>query len=428
MKRITILSLILCSSFLSAAWAQQEPNTPRTGLGPPHRYGALSGSARPNRTSTQADLSVQSKATHISKTWYLDNYPGLIWSSAGNINDAGVVVLNGDLSPSGTRHLFSIRLLGPHAPQWFGVGSINSNQEWLARPWISETGLIVDYAAVAEIDPETGEQYVHAFAWAPKSEGVDLGAPSDIGFDSYKNSAAVTVNRWGTLIGGGGEDPMSGAMVPAVWTPTIAGHKTTWKIHKLDTPEGFPYGFVLGVNDFGQVGGTAYDDAGVQIPILWNPLPGGEGWETIQLPLSPDHPGLAICCEINDKGELVGAAWDLSYQGPAGLWRPIDYRRRTYELTELPHIEGLPLADFAEAINESGDIVGGITDQDWNYKAARWSTKNLTLVKPLDFPATWSFASGVNNLGIAVVIYGGGNCDNECSAALQFRNDQHDQR
>ena len=53
-------------------------------------------------------------------------------------------------------------------------------------------------------------------------------------------------------------------------------------------------------------------------------------------------------------------------------------------------------------INDAGDIVGASNDAEWNWPAARWSTKDPNFVQVLGFPGDWSIVFKVNNNGIAV--------------------------
>ncbi|HVN03243.1 MAG TPA: hypothetical protein VMT86_02430 [Bryobacteraceae bacterium] len=350
------------------------------------------------------------------KVYDLGTYPGGTWAEAGGINDFGVLVAQGDTA-DGDSHLFRIGLFGSQAGQWFDLGALGSNLGWFTWPQTADTGSVAGYAA-------TSGGYVHAFVTTGKSERIDLGTLADIGYDSYDYSAADAVNKAGSLIAGSSWSVTSGGQFPVVWTPTSGwnahGQTITWKIHKLDT-RGFPHGFAMGVNDFGQISGAAFDDEGIYIALVWNPIPGGKGWETVQLPGSSEFPDVAIAGGINEKGETVGDVLTPDWvHGYSALWQPADPLRRTYKLTLLPNPWGLPQGDTAEGINDAGDIVGASWDADYNFVAVRWTTKDPTFVAPLGFPGDWSLAYQVNELGIATGTYGGGTCANECVAAVQF--------
>ncbi len=173
------------------------------------------------------------------KVWELSTYPGGTWAEAGGINDFGVMVAQGDAA-DGDNHLFKTELFGSHAGQWFDLGGLGAYQGSFAWPLISDSGLIVGYAA-------TSQGYVHGIVWTGKSERTDLGALPKLG---RNNSIAAAVNKLGTLVAGSvwGETP---GVYPVVWTPDVAWNSgrpaATWKIHALETPNGFPYGFVESV-------------------------------------------------------------------------------------------------------------------------------------------------------------------------------------
>jgi probable HAF family extracellular repeat protein len=348
------------------------------------------------------------------KVYDLGTYPGGSWAEMGRVNDFDVAVAQGDVTPGGDNHLLALRLFGPRGPQWSDLGAIDAYEGWFTWPDIADTGVIAAYAA-------TSDGYVHAFAWTEESGRVDLGTLADISsnYASYKNSGAQHLNKLGTAIAGWSQSITDGNYLPVVWTRD--GPDGAWKIHELDTA-GYPHGMADVVNDSGQVSGFAYNDAGIYIPLLWNPILGRGKWRTIELPRSADWPDVSIPGGINNAGEIVGDVSDINFvYGYASLWQPVDRQRTTYKLTLLANVAGLPYGDFAETVNDLGDIVGGTHDENWNTSAARWSTKDPTFVRLLGFPGDFSFAEGVNNQGIAVGLYLGGTCANECVAAAKFR-------
>jgi uncharacterized membrane protein len=425
MKRIPNLGLILCACFVSAVWAQQQQVMPRMGGRAILRHRIFNVAPKSAATASNRSISTQAATAKNVEVYDLGTYPGGTWAEMGGINDLGVAVAQGTVGPDEVNHLFTIRLLGPRAPEWFDLGALGAYEGWFTWPVIADTNLIVSYAATAELDPVTGMPYVHAFAWTGKSKRVDLGTLADIGYDPYNNSVAQAVNKLGTIIGGYVWDSTSGATLPVVWTPAIVwkpdGPAITWKIHTLDTKE-FPYGFVTGANDFGQLAGAAFNDAGHYVAALWNPLKGGKRWEMIQLPGSEAWPDVTIAGDINEKGEIVGDVLSVDWaNGYSSLWQPADPLRRTYKLTLLPNLWGLPQGDTAEGINDLGDIVGGSWDADYNFVAVRWSTKDPTFVEPLGFPGDSSLAFKVNDQRIATGLYRGGTCAHRCVAAVQIR-------
>lgn len=162
-------------------------------------------------------------------------------------------------------------------------------------------------------------------------------------------------------------------------------------------------------NDSGQIIGTATTAVGVQIAVLWNPLPGGDRWKIMQLPIPADYPS-AEPLDINNKGEIVGdvAVPPSFWPSFPALWRPVEHSGKAFSVTVLPTLGGfLQGAGDGEGINDAGDIVGGSYDADWNYFATRWSTKDLNSARLLlSVPGGWSWATKVNDNGIATGSYG----------------------
>lgn len=419
MKRISILALILCICFVPVAWAQQKPGMSPFGKHSILRHRIVDGMPRTHSATRNPGLSAPAAAAQNIYVWDLGTSSDGTWAEAGGINDFGVMVAQGDAA-DGDNHLFRIKLFGPDAGQWSDFGALGAYEGWFTWPLIADSGLIVGYAATTELDPASGEPYVHGFVWTGKSEKTDLGAIPGLG---RNNSVAQAVNKLGSLVAGYVWSDTTAQIYPVVWKPAIDWKKgrLTWKINTLPSAKGFPYGFVFGINDFGQLVGAIYNDDGIYVAVLWNPIAGGKGWKLIQLPRSTDWPDVAIAGDINEKGEIVGDVLSLDFvYGYASLWQPTDPRRQTYKLTLLPNPWGLPYGDTAEGINDSGDIVGASWDENFYPQAVRWATKDLTSVQLLGFPGDWSLAFRVNEFGIATGTYGGGQCADECVAAVQF--------
>jgi uncharacterized membrane protein len=325
------------------------------------------------------------------------------------------MVAEGDAA-DGENHLFRIELFGPQAGHWSDLDALGAYEGWFTWPLVTDSGMVVGYAA-------TGD-YVHGFVWRGESQKTDLGALPNLG---RNNSVAQGVNKRGTLVAGYVWGKSIAKFYPVVWTPALTWQSgrasIAWNIHELPTAKGFPYGFVFGINSYGQLAGAIYNNKGVYVASLWNPVDGNR-WELIQLP-SSDNWVSAIAGDINEKGEIVGDVLNLAFdQGYSSLWQPTDPQRRIYKLTLLPNPWGHPNGDTAEGINNSGDIVGASWDDSGNAVAMRWSTKNTSWVQPLGFPGDWSLAFRVNEYGIATGTYGtysAGPCANECAAAVQIR-------
>lgn len=397
MKRIVLLALILSACFASASWAQSQPVRSRIGRHDIH-HRAFNLSPTSSENASKPGFSPQAAPASNAKVWDLGTFPGGgTWAEMGGVNDFGTAVAQGDTGSDSQTHLFTIQLFGPHAPKWSDLGPMNAYEGWFGWPAIADTGLTVGYAATSEGAP------VHAFLWRGKSR-TDLGTLADIGYSSFDNSEAAIVNKLGTLIAGYSWSTETGAELPVVWQ--LDSRTATWKIHPLDTLD-LPYGVALAVNDFGQVAGAFFDDAGTYVAALWNPIPGKKAWKAIKLPGSPDWPDVAIVGDMNEKGEMVGDVLSLDFShGYSSLWQPLDPARQTYKLTLLPNYWNLPNGDTAEGINDSGDIVGGSWDQTFTPYAARWSTRDTSFVQLLGFPGDYSVAYKVNENGIATGLYG----------------------
>jgi hypothetical protein len=164
------------------------------------------------------------------------------------------------------------------------------------------------------------------------------------------------------------------------------------------------------------------------IGALWNPRADGKGWEKLMSLLpSPAYP-VTDPYGINERGEIVGvvASAGFSTNLPV-LWKPLNSKRTTYSHPiKLP----LPKGGFTNGegvgINDLGDMVGDCWNDDGSLDLpARWTTKDLTFSKIINFPGDWGFAWGVNDNRIATVTYGGGeNCPPDkygsCGGAIQL--------
>jgi probable HAF family extracellular repeat protein len=310
--------------------------------------------------------------------------------------------------------------------QWFDLGTLGGDRTDMKVMCmgVADTGMIVGHAAIKVGD------IVHAFAWTPKSGMTDIGTLANLGYSGYSWSLAYGVNKAGTLIvGWSGDGWFAEDTLPVVWTPKVVWTSgvptTTWNIQKLDT-KGFEqasYWYATSVNDFGQIIGTATNSDGVEIAVLWNPVPGRNEWKIMQLPVSSDYPN-AWPDNINDKGEIVGAvaSSDGSTALPA-LWQKKSPSENIWNLTLLATPPGSPYSE-AMGINDRGDIVGYSYDANWNTFAAQWSAKDPAFVRLLGFPGAgspgaWSWAFKVNDNRIAVEAYGSDTIL-ENVAAVQF--------
>ncbi len=380
--------LCFCVCLLPLAQGQMTTNSPAS-----HRH-PLRGRERTIVQPRSAGEFVAARGgLRFDRKWDLKTYPGGTWAQMGNANDFGVAVAMGDTNSDPETHLFTIQLYAKGGPQWTDMGATNAYMGWWNWPNIGDTGLIVGYFAADDGN-------VHACLWKGRAR-VDLGTLADIGYPGFDNSQAGLVNKLGTLIAGASWSSETGAQRPMLWKRLPDG---SWKALALDTM-GYPYGFALTVNDFGQLAGAVNDDEGNYFAMVWNALPGWNNWKAIKLPSSQDWP-IAIVGDMNEKGEMVGdvLSYDWAY-GYSSLWQPTDLSREHYTLKLLPNAWGLPHGDTAEGINDQGDIVGGSWDADFIPHAVRWSTKDTKSVQLLDFPGDYSTAYKVSGNRVVTGFY-----------------------
>ena len=391
-----------------------------------------------SQTSRTPDLTAslgsyaQSNWDDKTKHWELGTYPGGTWFTTWQINDLGVIVGLGDVSPiddgSGYTRTLEVPLFGPNAGEWIDLGALRKKQSiGCEEPidGISNTGLVVSGSTAKG-------GHMRAVAWTKETGMVDLGTLADTGDPRYANhnsSYAISTNKLGTLIVGGSgvdQDTNSQFAAPVVWTPSNAWTNgkfvTKWKIHALDTAA-FPdfTWMVWGVNDYGQIISNGGNSTGtIAVGALWNPRPDGKGWgKLISLRASKGYP-FPVPFGINDNGEIAGivASSDWGVWLPT-FWKPLNETRTTYSpVIMLPLPKGVFTNAEAVGINDLGDIVGDTWNDDVSIDlAVRWTTKNQTFTELLNFPANWSFSWGVNNNRIASVTYTGGE---KCSAGVPW--------
>jgi uncharacterized membrane protein len=374
------------------------------------------------------------------KVYDLGHYPDGTNAKMLDLNDFGVAVGSGDTGISDPNGAGSFRPLGLSIldpKHWFDLGIFGGDETAALNGFggecseISNTGLIVGYALSPTAASQTYD-FPHAFAWMPTLRSkVDLGLLSG---DTC--SEGFGVNKIGTLIVGIshkhsaelGSTLVDGIQSPIVWTPKAVwkrgGPSITWNIQKLPTGVLENEGAVVdGVtmnlwyaytaNDLGQIVGSLWDATwSYAVPIVWNPLRSG-GWEIKRLDLAGYIPyGEAL--DINDKGEIVGYVTDENWIAFPALWKP-DTQRKNWKLTVLTPLPGSPWS-WASGINDLGDIVGTSYDESWNMLATSWNTRDLHSAQAIGFPGTWSDATKVNNLRIAVGRYGIGSGPEQAAA------------
>jgi hypothetical protein len=372
------------------------------------------------------------------KVYDLGHYsPDGTWAELTSINKFAVAVGWGDVASSDVR-MIGVPVLGPYAGSWFecGVTSGDSTKYgWVGEGVaISDTGIIV-----GNIKGEAPNS--RAYAWTVGGHGgIDLGT-----LRGDDGSVAIAINNSGTLITGGSYHWLTETswwLTPVAWTPKVEWHNgrptTTWVIHVLPTGGLEQSGAVFdnvtlnnwsgwGVNDLGQIAGDAWSDNYDEIAVIWNPLPGGQGWRIQRLP-HQSTVGVHKYTEalaINNQGDIagdvnIGEGWcdinGVCTDLPA-LWKMESRNAHTWDLIELTTLSGTREGwNTALGINDIGDVVGVSIDAGGNSLATRWVTTNPTKPKVLGFPGDWSQAFQVNNFGIAVGQYGIGDGPSQAAA------------
>jgi hypothetical protein len=227
------------------------------------------------------------------------------------------------------------------------------------------------------------------------------------------------LNRWGQVIGnyGGG---LSGGVHAVLWTPNSANDGfNAGTLYSLELSQGFPTGtawtWPTGMNDRGQIAGTAYTpgqgDGNQQQSWMWRPGPlnakngsvlnRGKG-KAVAFPLL-GIPGLGALAEdfqvINNKG-VIGAS---GINGRALLWTPSTPNALTGAWTFDPDHGNGPAA-----INDAGQITGSsCLNSVWNgpylHAGAMPMLDTDVLTSPLWEPRTnqecVGGASGMNSKG-----------------------------
>jgi probable HAF family extracellular repeat protein len=362
--------------------------------------------------------------------WDLGTYPGGTWADPRGINNAGVIVGSGDIK-SGDTHAIGVTLRGPGSLDWFDLGTLGGDDAFPGTMCmgVADTGLIVGHSFLPE------NTAVHAFAWTHGWGMVDIGTLRPEHSDSY----AYNVNKAGTLIvgwSGSGWWPENSR--PVVWTPSRAGRHDdddapgrTWTIHELDTT-GFKDATnwsAIAVNNRGQIVGWAMR-AGIYIPVIWNPAPDGLGWRIAALPISKPYLQ-AWPDDINEEGQIVGALASATWEtSRAVLWQPVAPKVGRWSLTVLPQLGAARVYCEALSINDRGDIVGYAWDADSLGPATRWSAKDAKFVQSLEalgFPVgDWSMAAKVSDSGIVAGSYGDAEGLGIRTVALRLRQPERD--
>jgi uncharacterized membrane protein len=258
---------------------------------------------------------------------------------AKDLNDAGVVVgLDDDLDPQ----------LGPriHAVRWNSDGSsaelprVESAEDHVAEG-INTSGVVVGWALFPPFDSSK------AIRW--DEQGAHLLAGD--------NGAAYDVNDAGTIVG---------------YVETQGLRAARWSssgvLTLLPLPEGATFAFAMGINNLGQIVGTAGTTNGpdeVRHAVIW----AADGTPTVlPNPAGAEGSTIAEASKINDTGAVVGYV-----QNPAlGLFGAPGVVWFGGEATPVPPTSpGLSLVNDLSETQLAGAVA--VTESNIVWHAAKWS-------------------------------------------------------
>ena len=126
------------------------------------------------------------------------------------------------------------------------------------------------------------------------------------GFDAITNWYPWAVNDFGQIVGEGSGD--NGAYAGVIWTPLRNG---TWKINKLPAVPGYPISEPFNINDRGEISGDIEPaDFSVWVPAFWRPLDLQRKHYSLPIALPvPDGFSGGYTDGINEFGDLTGECW-----------------------------------------------------------------------------------------------------------------------
>lgn len=183
-------------------------------------------------------------------------------------------------------------------------------------------------------ETETSNGQRCAFFWDPEGGKKLIRAPD------RRGSTAYDINDKGQVVG---ELFFTGGKRSAfVWDKETG-------LTELGTLDGIS-SVPAAINNSGQVTGWIEDSAGKTHAFIWDKTNGMKGLGTLGGPES-------IARDINDKGQVVGISHIATWQLRAFIWDQAN------GMVHLDGFESVPCAD-AQAINNSGQVVGAIIEND----------------------------------------------------------------
>jgi probable HAF family extracellular repeat protein len=210
-----------------------------------------------------------------------------------------------------------------------------------------------------------------------------------IGLGGGTDSYATDINNAGQVVGAG--HFASGERHAFLWQ--------YGSITDLGTLYGDDISWATGINSYGHVVGYSSNSPVDTLAFLWQ-----YGTMT-EYPGGCDPEGLgssrinSYAHDINDAGQVVGYAACLDDMGTERDWRAFLWQNGT--INELGNLAGMAgKASFANAINNSGQMVGGSENSSGDFHAFLWENGIMTDLGTLG--GGLSEAHGINNSGQVV--------------------------
>ena len=332
-------------------------------------------------------LAAQAQNTALYTVVDLGTLGGVLGSSAHSINNKGWIAGDANLSGDMVEHA---ALWRDGAVTDLGtLGGDNSGVDW---PVKNDTGLIVGFAQIPDVDPlgETfctwtcnvasggacngSNQSCRGFLWRN-------GLMEPLGTLGGNNSATTGANNRGLVVGLAETSTQDPNCIP----PQVLDYKpVVWRggaIHELPVLAGDAIGGAIGVNDNNQVVGTSgmCGSGPGLLPIPVHALLWKNNTATDLGSLGGAMNNIAYA--INNRGQIVGAS-DLpgDSTGHAFLWQKGD-------MTDLGTLPG-DFLSIAYGINDKGQVVGESCDVNFNCRAFLWQSGVMIDLNTLTLPGS----------------------------------------
>lgn len=270
-------------------------------------------------------------------------------AEAHAVNDAGDVVGS---STDATKRSFAVR--------WRNDGGL-----WTVRK-LGEDAIPYRSSVAVAINEEgtaVGTEGTNAVVWR-----ID-GSKKIIGFQW---SSATAINNF-DVIAGWSAPPATPTATPVVWTPS----GSDWTVHALERLPGVTQvtcrvDEALDISDDGVVVGFVYDDACVQIPVMWRPTADGSGWSPAER-LSPVGTLATGMAQAIVGSIIVG----IGYPCPSlsGCKRKAFRWIRDAASGEISTLDAR-----ANGLNRAGDIVGSYIVKSGRMTGFVWSPVTSSFV------------------------------------------------